>query len=146
MAAISVIIPCYNAASYIEKALRALEQQTFRDFEVILVDDASSDDTAAVNRAFSESSDLPITLLRNEVNSGPAFSRNRGIAASSAEFVCFCDSDDWYEAEFLQLMYEKSLEESADIVIADYYTVSSQGQKNENSQRKRLCPTAYCRA
>ena len=87
MAAISVIIPCYNAASYIEKALRALEQQTFRDFEVILVDDASPDDTAAVICAFSECSDLPITLLRNEVNSGPGISRNRAIAHSDAELL-----------------------------------------------------------
>lgn len=131
MAAISVIIPCYNAAAYMEKGLLALEQQTFRDFDVILVDDASSDNTVDVIRAFSARSDLRITLLRNEVNSGPALSRNRGIAASCADFVCFCDSDDWYEPEFLQLMYEKSQAEAADLVIADYYTVSSQGQKSE---------------
>ena len=131
MATISVIIPCYNAASYIEKALRALEQQSFQDFDVTLVDDCSSDNTVEVIRAFSDASKLQIKLLRNEVNSGPALSRNRGITASSAEFVCFCDSDDWYEPDYLQLMYQKSRTENADIVIADYYTVSSQGQKNE---------------
>ena len=131
MATISVIIPCYNAGDYIEKTLRALEQQTFQDFEVIAVDDCSSDNTAEVIRTIAAGSKLRLALLQNEVNSGPALSRNRGIAASSAEFVCFCDSDDWYEEDYLQLMYEKSQEENADIVIADYYTVSSQGQKNE---------------
>lgn len=131
MATISVIIPCYNAGEYIEKTLRALEQQTLQDFEVIAVDDCSSDNTAEVIRTIAAGSNLQITLLQNEVNSGPALSRNRAIDASCAEFVCFCDSDDWYEEDYLQLMYEKSQEENADIVIADYYTVSSQGQKNE---------------
>lgn len=131
MAVISVIIPCYQAAAYIEKALRALEQQTFRDFDVILVDDCSADNTAEVIRTFAESSSLKITLLRNEVNSGPGASRNRAIAHSQAEFLCFCDSDDWYEPDYLMQMYQKSQTENADIVIADYYTVSSQGRKTE---------------
>jgi len=131
MALISVIIPCYNAASYIEKALQALEQQTFRDFDVIAVDDCSKDDTVDVIKKFAESSDMQITLLQNEVNSGPGASRNRAIAHSGAEFLCFCDSDDWYEPDYLQTMYEKSKAENADIVIADYYTVSSQGQRSE---------------
>jgi len=131
MALISVIIPCYNAASYIEKALQALEQQTFRDFDVIAVDDCSKDDTVDVVKQFAQSSELQITLLQNEVNSGPALSRNRGIRESSAEFVCFCDSDDWYEPDYLQLLYRRSQEEKAEIVIANYCTVSSQGQKNE---------------
>ena len=106
MAAISVIIPCYNAADYIEKALRALEQQTFRDFDVILVDDCSKDDTVDVIKKFADRSNLQIQLLRNEVNSGPGASRNRAIAHSDAEFLCFCDSDDWYEPDYLQLMFE----------------------------------------
>lgn len=108
MATISVIIPCYNAGEYIEKTLRALEQQTLQDFEVIAVDDCSSDNTAEVIRTIAAGSNLQITLLQNEVNSGPALSRNRAIDASCAEFVCFCDSDDWYEEDYLQLMYEKS--------------------------------------
>ena len=137
MAAISVIIPCYQAAAYIEKALRALEQQTFRDFDVILVDDCSADNTAEVIRTFAESSSLNITLLRNEVNSGPGASRNRAISCSQAELLCFCDSDDWYEPDYLQCMYEKSQAEAADIVIADYYTVTSQGNKTEKKLGRR---------
>lgn len=131
MAKISVIIPCYNAGAYIETALRALERQTFQDFDVILVDDCSADNTADVIHAFAQGSDLNMTLLRNEVNSGPGISRNRAIAHSGAELLCFCDSDDWYEPDYLQCMYEKCREEAADIVIADYYTVTSQGQKTE---------------
>ena len=131
MAKISVIIPCYNAGTYIETCLNALEHQTFRDFDVILVDDCSADNTADVIHAFADNSSLQITLLRNEVNSGPAGSRNRAIAHSDAELLCFCDSDDWYEPDYLQCMYEKCREEAADIVIVDYYTVTSQGQKTE---------------
>lgn len=131
MVKISVIIPCYNAGNYIEKCLQALEKQSFQDFEVILVDDCSVDHTADVIRTFAQRSGLKIMLLQNDVNSGPALSRNRGIAASNGEFVCFCDSDDWYEPDYLQLLYRKSQEEKAEMVIANYYTVSAQGQKNE---------------
>ena len=140
MVKISVIIPCYNAGNYIEKCLQALEKQSFQDFEVILVDDCSADHTADVIRAFAQRSGLKIMLLQNDVNSGPALSRNRGIAASNGEFVCFCDSDDWYEPDYLQLLYRKSQEEKAEMVIANYYTVSAQGQKNEKilGQRETL--------
>ena len=131
MCKVSVIVPCYNSGEYIETCLRSFEKQTFKDFEILVVDDCSKDDTMDVVCAYMKQSDLTIRLLKNEENRGPSYSRSSGIAHAAGSYVAFCYSDDWYEEDYLQLMYEKSQEENADIVIADYYTVSSQGQKNE---------------
>ncbi|MBQ5739628.1 MAG: glycosyltransferase family 2 protein [Oscillospiraceae bacterium] len=128
MAKISVIIPCYKAAEYIEKCLRSLEEQSFRDFDVILVDDCSPDDTEKVVAAYREKSPLEIIYLKNEKNSGPAISRNNAIAASSAEYVCFCDSDDWYDADYLEKMMLAAKENVADMVICGYKVVFADGR------------------
>lgn len=129
MAKISVIIPCYKAEEYIEKCLRSLEVQTFRDFDVILVDDCSPDDTERVVAAYGETSALEITYLKNEKNSGPAVSRNNAIAASTAEYVCFCDSDDWYDADYLEKMAAAAQQNAADMVICGYKVAFSDGEK-----------------
>lgn len=132
MAKISVIIPCYKAAEYIEKCLRSLEVQTFRDFDVILVDDCSPDDTERVVAAYGETSALEIAYLKNEKNSGPAVSRNNAIAASTAEYVCFCDSDDWYDADYLEKMVAAAQGNAADMVICGYKVVLADGRTIEH--------------
>lgn len=131
MCKVSVIIPCYNSSEYIGKCLRSFERQTFKEFEIIVVDDCSKDDTVEVVLNHINTSALSIKLLCNEVNRGPSYSRFNGITHAAGEYVSFCDSDDWYEPDYLMFMYQKSQEEDADIVIADYYIVSSQGQKRE---------------
>lgn len=88
----SVIIPVYNRERLIEKALDSVFAQTFDDFEVIVVDDGSTDQTAEVVRAHPSS----VQLIRQE-NSGPGAARNTGIEAASGEYVAFLDSDDkWF--------------------------------------------------
>ena len=128
MPLVSVVIPCYNAGEYIEKCLLALEAQSFSDFEVIAVNDCSTDDTAAVVRRFAETHDLKITCIDNEVNSGPAHSRNRGVGRSDAEYVAFCDSDDWYEPDYLQLMVEAARGNDADMVFCNSQKILPDGR------------------
>lgn len=128
MARISVIIPCYKAAGFIENCLASLEGQSYRDFDVIMVDDCSPDDTAAVVEEYKKTSALEIIYLKNEKNSGPAISRNNAIAASNAEYVCFCDSDDWYEANYLERMMAAAETNAADMVICGYKVVFADGR------------------
>lgn len=85
---ISVIIPAYNAGRTIGRAIRSVLSQTGVDAEIIVVDDASSDDTSATAAKF------PVLLFRNGTNMGPGFSRNRGIDAASGSGVLFLDADD----------------------------------------------------
>ena len=91
---VSVIIPCYNAEAYLRRCLNALEQQKYKDFEVICVDDCSSDDTASIINEFIDRGKISLRYFRNSVNSGPALSRNHGIASATGRYICFCDSDD----------------------------------------------------
>lgn len=91
---VSVVIPAYNAGPLIDVAIRSVARQTLRDLEVIIVDDASTDDTAGRARALLEQCGLRHTVVRQEVNAGPSAARNRGVALASGEYVAFLDADD----------------------------------------------------
>ena len=103
----SVIIPCYNSWQFMERGLRSLEEQSFSDFEVIFVDDCSTDDTYSRLITYQQSSTMNISVFRNEKNSGPGEARNNGIKRAQGEYLAFLDSDDWYEKDFLQKMYKQ---------------------------------------
>ncbi|MBN1671850.1 MAG: glycosyltransferase [Kiritimatiellae bacterium] len=90
---VSVVMPAYNAAATIAEALRSVLAQTFRDFEILVVDDASTDGTFDI--AQRTVSHYPAArILRLEVNSGPAAARNRGIREAKGEWIAFLDADD----------------------------------------------------
>ena len=88
---VSVVIPAYNAAATIERALRSVAAQTYRPLEVIVVDDASTDPTATLAADFA---DLEVRVVRLTTNGGPSRARNAGIAAASGDYIAFLDSDD----------------------------------------------------
>ncbi len=89
-ASISVVIPAYNAAPYVARAIESVLAQTVRPTEVIVVDDASSDATAQVVERYGP----PVRLLRRAANGGPAAARNTGIAAAQGEWIALLDADD----------------------------------------------------
>ena len=95
---VSVIIPTYNRAALLLEALESVLSQTFRDFEVIIVDDGSTDDTLACLMPYLSDSRIQVIT---QTNGGPARARNRGIEASSGEFIALLDSDDLWLPEKL---------------------------------------------
>ncbi len=98
---ISVVVPVYNRASLITRALDSVHDQTYRPIELIVVDDGSTDATRAVVerwRAAHEAADFS-TVTISEVNSGAAAARNIGIRVATGEWIAFLDSDDWWEPE-----------------------------------------------
>lgn len=96
---VSVVIPVYNRESTIKKALRSVLNQTFEDFEVIVVDDGSIDNTQQV---VSSIYDPRIKYIRNEKNRGAPVARNRGIKYSRGKYVALLDSDDWWLPEKIE--------------------------------------------
>lgn len=90
---VSVFIPCYNAERYIEETLLSILNQTYRDFQVIVIDDGSTDKSAKIVEEYREK-DSRIKLLYNKENKGIAYTRNRGIQECDTEFIAIMDADD----------------------------------------------------
>lgn len=99
----SVIIPVYNKESYIERTLRSVLAQTFVDYELIVVDDGSTDRSYDIAYQMV-GNDLPSRMVVRQKNSGVAVARNKGVSLSTGDYVCFLDSDDWWEPTFLEEM------------------------------------------
>lgn len=99
MTKISIITPCYNSALYLTPLFTCLEQQTCKDFEVIFIDDNSSDNTLATLNAWKDKGIVPVTVLHSEVQLGPGAARNKGIDAANGEYIFCVDSDDAIETD-----------------------------------------------
>lgn len=128
---ISIIIPCYNGFRYMERCINSLCNQTYRNFEVIIVDDCSTDGSVNEIKGLINKINFDLKIIENSINKGPGYSRKVGIQSSIGEFVCFCDTDDWYEERFLEKMLKTVLETESDIVFCDCYYVN-ENQKNES--------------
>lgn len=98
MPAISVVIPAYNAARTLPRALDSVLAQTWPAHEVVVVDDGSSDATCEVMESYLRRPDTNHVQYIRQANSGPSAARNRGVAATSAQWIAFLDADDWYYA------------------------------------------------
>ncbi|MBQ8858280.1 MAG: glycosyltransferase family 2 protein [Clostridia bacterium] len=119
----SVIIPVYNKADTIKRALDSVLTQSFRDFEVIVVDDGSTDSLADVLAAYRAP-----RVIRQE-NAGVSCARNTGIAAARGEYVCFLDADDLYTREHLATLHELTLRyPAADMLVTSSIIRTRQGE------------------
>ena len=138
MPKISVIIPTYNRAHYIRFAIRSVLNQTFSDFELIIVDDGSIDNTRWIVNSFK---DERIIYLPREVNKGPAAARNAGIKSSNGKLIAFLDDDDEWLPEKLECQV-KVIEENPEVglVYAGYLKVDDKGRIiNKINPSKKQC-------
>lgn len=124
----SVIMPIYNVESFLAKAIDSVLSQTYKNFEIVLVDDASPDGCAAICDAYAEKYDN-ITAVHHPQNKGLSGARNTGLQYVRGDYVTFMDSDDFIEPDLLQSVYDSLLENEADVIVfgctEDYY--NSQG-------------------
>ena len=98
----SVIIPLYNKAPYVAKAIESVLSQTFTDFELVIMDDGSKDDSFEIAKKTIEGHGQ--CQLHRQQNAGVSMARNNGVAFSQGEYLCFLDADDWWESTFLEEM------------------------------------------
>ena len=124
----SVVIPLYNKAPYVRKALESVFDQTFRDFELIVVDDGSTDGSFNVAKTVLEGSDIDHQLIHQE-NAGVSTARNNGVAVSHGDFICFLDADDWWAPNFLERM-DWLIKEYPDAgIYGSNYSIISRGKQ-----------------
>lgn len=123
---VSVVIPNYNRSKDLSRCLGSLVTQTFNDFEVLVCDDGSTDNSAEVAARFVDRLNLKFDTHENF--GGPARPRNRGIALARAPFVAFLDSDDWWMPKKLENSLS-ALEAGADVVYHDLYIVRAPDQQ-----------------
>ena len=115
---VSVIIPIFNAADYLRPALDSVVSQTLREIEVICVDDGSTDNSLEIIKEYQQNDER--VRIVTETNAGPALARNNGIRRARGEYIAFLDDDDFYEPQFLEVLYNRSKEHDLDIAISNY--------------------------
>lgn len=122
MREISIIMPLYNAARYLPEALHSILQQTYENFELICIDDCSTDGTEVILEEFQKKDDR-IGILRNENRMGAAFSRNKGLKEAQGKYVMFLDGDDIFDEEMLEKAYSAMEKNDVDIAMFEYTLV-----------------------
>lgn len=116
---ISIITPVHNSAKFITETIQSVQNQSYSNWEMILVDDCSEDNSVIIIKELMES-DPRIKLLENEENSGPAITRNRGIKEANGEFLTFLDGDDIWLPTFLEKSLRSCIENNYEFVFASY--------------------------
>lgn len=122
-ALISVIVPVYKAERYLEKCVRSILGQTYRNLEVILVDDGSPDRSGEICDAF-EADDSRVRVIHQK-NGGVSAARNAGLDSMTGEYFCFVDSDDYAEREMIAKLHEAITSNDVDLAICGYNKVTS---------------------
>lgn len=127
MSGISVIMPVYNREQYIEAAVESVMKQDYEQFELIIVDDCSLDQTPLIIKELTEKYPGRILSIRHETNTGVAQARNTAIQHSQYDILMMADSDDIQYPTRMRTMYEKLLSTSADIIFNDCEMIDDQG-------------------
>lgn len=116
--AISVIIPIYNVGEYLSRCLSSVSYQSFKDFEVIMVDDSSTDNSPQIATEFENK--YPNFRLVHNPSKGVSSARNLGVSLARGEYVAFVDSDDYIDVNYLKYLYTSAKENDADVVHCNY--------------------------
>jgi len=141
MKTLSIIIPVYNAAKYIERCLQSVEAQTLQDIEVILVDDHGYDDGIEIAKTFASRSnreDIQYIFAATPRNSGPSAARNIGIENARGEYIAFLDADDWIEAEMYNTLYSLAKEWNADLSCCNAIAEDEAGRRSKELRNPKV--------
>lgn len=137
MAVISVIIPVYNSKSYLDCCLESVISQTFKDLEIIIVNDGSSDGSKEICEKYAKK-DSRIKLI-NQENQGVSAARNKGLDVAQGEYIGFLDSDDFIKHDMYEKLYKLITENKADISVCAVEEIDAYGEKkisNKDSKYK----------
>lgn len=156
---ISIIVPVYNVEKYIEQSLLSLINQTLKDIEIIIVDDGCTDDSIKIVEKYAHK-DKRIKIIRHKKNSGVSACRNTGIENATAEYLMFCDSDDFFATNMCEKMLDAITKDKTDIVVCgtniiyeankqlkksddDYYKVKFSGIHDVSEKIITMCDVSF---
>ena len=134
MAEVSIIVPVYNVEKYLERCLDSLINQTFKDIEIICIDDGSIDNSGKILDEYA-AKDSRIKVIHQN-NAGLSVTRNNGMKIASGNYINFVDSDDWIDKDFIEKLYDAIIRNNADIAAASII------RKRQNSEKYRVHYTA----
>lgn len=115
---VSIIVPIYNVEKYLRRCLDSVLKQTFKDFEVIMVDDLSTDESCSIAKEYADK--YPNFKLFTNSAKGVAAARNTGIDMASGKYIAFIDSDDFVDPKYLEILYDTAEKSGADISTCNY--------------------------
>lgn len=126
---ISVIVPVYNAADSLERTVKSITEQTYRNLEILLIDDGSTDESGAILKELS-AKDRRIVIVHQE-NQGVWAARNKGLDLARGESIAFVDADDTIEADYFEVLLDKLREARADIVCCNWAEEAEEGTPSD---------------
>lgn len=143
---VSVILPCYNVANYMDNMFASLRNQTMKDIEIICVDDKSTDNTVKKIREFIKS-DKRISLYKLAKNHGASYARNYGLKKSNGKYVCFLDPDDFIDNDFIEKLYKNITKNKSDVAKAKFKVGDKYWKTHELVKNNYLCfSSEHCSA
>ena len=136
---VDIIIPVYNSQKYISKTIKSVFRQTYKNWKLIIIDDASTDDTKKILEEIYKKIKYrrKIAILKNNINKGQALSRNIGLKYSKSKFVTFLDSDDFWDKNKLKNQIKFMLSNNYDFTYTDYKIIKN------NKIKKITVPDSY---
>lgn len=132
---ISVIIPVYNVEKFLKKCLNSVISQDYKNLEIILIDDCSSDDSGKICDEYSKT-DSRIKVIHKTENEGVSSARNTGLENISGQYFSFVDSDDWIEPDMISYLYNGIIENDADISVCGHSAENTWKNKSDHVQYK----------
>lgn len=118
MPIISIIVPVYNVEKYLDRCIKSILDQTFTNFELLLINDGSTDSSGKICDMYAQKDNR--IIVRHKKNQGVSVARNLGIDLSKGKYIVFIDSDDWIEKKYLEEMYSKVVEMKVSLLITGY--------------------------
>ena len=132
---ISIIVPVYQVEAYLRRCLDSIINQTYKNLEIILVEDGSKDGSPAICEEYAKK-DNRIKVF-NQQNQGASVARNYGLDVATGEYVGFVDSDDWIEPEMYERLYAALVPQKADIAVTGYFLETKSGSRMVSVEEKR---------
>ena len=124
---ISVIVPVYNVEQYLERCINSIVNQTYKNLEIILIDDGSTDSSGSICDTLC-TSDNRILVIHQD-NGGISCARNTGIDHSRGKYVTFVDSDDWIDIRMIEKLYSRIIKDNSQIAFCNFAYVDQQGNE-----------------